>query len=141
MATGTLILIVTAGGTTWLGITGFLIGVVQAIVLTIATPGTLHALGVVAHELIRLALPSMATAVLIRSVRAVGYTIANVLPIDAHTIHTGCLILAASCRWAFMIDGVHYREEIKDIQYSYVSDAGNPWLEPAYHCSSPSGMR
>lgn len=103
VSTGALELVVTAWGTTWLWVAGFLVGVVTTIVLTIATPGALHTLRVGAQELIRLASTSMAAAVLIRSVRAVGQTIANVGLVNALTIHTGCLVLAASCRWAFVI--------------------------------------
>lgn len=103
VSTGALELVVTAWGTTWLWVARFLVGVVTTIVLTIATPGALHTLRVGAQELIRLASTSMAAAVLIRSVRAVGQTIANVGLVNALTIHTGCLVLAASCRWPFVI--------------------------------------
>jgi len=98
MSTGALELIVATGGVTWFGITGFLIGVVTTIVLTITAPSSLHTLGVTAKELVRLTSTSLTAAMLIGLIRAVGYTIANVGLVNAFTIHASGLILATSCR-------------------------------------------
>lgn len=121
MATGTLVFVVTAWGTAWLGITRFLIGIVAAIVFTIATPGTLHALRVRAQKLIRLTFASMTATMFVRSVRAMGCTVANVRLVNALTIHAGCLILVAGCRRANVIDIVHCVCEGKRPKFEHVA--------------------
>lgn len=111
MAAGALEFIVATGRTAGLGIAGLLIGIVTAIVFAVAAPGALHALRVAAQELVRLASASLAAAVLIRAIRAVGHTIAYIRLLNALTVHAGRLVLAAGCLRAIVFDSVNCGRE------------------------------